>query len=198
MLEVDVDVGRFAAPQRLWIGFLPGHPRRPADSRVPTYVAFEFGNGLTLSLWSTSVRNFVSGGSGHRSEIAFLVPDDKAVRDLHERWREAGVVIEQALHEAVFGLTFVASDPDGRPARSPHSSRTKLNRPRVGRAQAGRQILNEPFQRSLNDCLGGGQISEPNRILRIVKALGEIDFTTSDRNSLRALYVTVRLARTCP
>jgi len=39
----------------------------------------------------------VSGGSGHRSEIDFLVPDDKAVCDLHERWREAGVVIERCM-----------------------------------------------------------------------------------------------------
>jgi hypothetical protein len=35
------------------------------------------------------------------------------VRALHARWRNAGVQIEQDLQEAVFGLTFVALDPDG-------------------------------------------------------------------------------------
>lgn len=79
----------------------------------PTYVAFEFGSGLTFALWSTSARNFVSGGTGHRSEIAFMVPDDQSVRMLHDRWQTAGVTIEQPLHEAVFGSTFVATDPDG-------------------------------------------------------------------------------------
>ncbi len=78
----------------------------------PTYVAFEFAGGMTVALWSTSARNFVSAGSGHHSEIAFMVADDHAVRALHDRWKSAGVVIEQPLHEAVFGLTFVALDPD--------------------------------------------------------------------------------------
>ncbi|HEY4545129.1 MAG TPA: VOC family protein [Pedomonas sp.] len=85
----------------------------PPTAAYPTYVAFEFENGLTLSLWSTSAKNFVSGGSGHRSEVAFMVPNDQMVSDLHERWSKAGVTIEQPLHEAVFGLTFVAIDPDG-------------------------------------------------------------------------------------
>lgn len=82
-------------------------------STFPTYVAFEFENGLNLGLWSTQARDFVSGGSGHRSEIALMVPDDEQVRNLHDDWVKAGVTIEQPLHEAVFGLTFVASDPDG-------------------------------------------------------------------------------------
>ncbi|NBJ13005.1 VOC family protein [Microvirga arsenatis] len=85
----------------------------PPAAVLPTYVAFEFENGLTFSLWSTSAKNFVSGGSGHRSEIAFMVPEDQMVRELHERWRQDGVTLEQPLHEAVFGLTFVAVDPDG-------------------------------------------------------------------------------------
>ncbi|KKC99517.1 VOC family protein [Photobacterium halotolerans] len=79
----------------------------------PTYVAFEFENGFNLSLWSEQARNFVSGGEGHRSEFAFMVPDDDQVKALYDQWQTAGVVIEQPLHDAVFGLTFVALDPDG-------------------------------------------------------------------------------------
>jgi hypothetical protein len=79
----------------------------------PTYVAFTFENGLTFSLWSTQAKNFVSEGTGNRSELSFMVKDEQAVRTLREQWRELGVVIEQDLHEAVFGLTFVALDPDG-------------------------------------------------------------------------------------
>ncbi len=86
--------------------------KKPVAS-YPTYVAFSFENGLTFSLWSTQAKNFVSGGSGHRSELAFMVKDEQEVRELRKLWGELGVTIEQDLHEAVFGLTFVALDPDG-------------------------------------------------------------------------------------
>lgn len=80
----------------------------PPMATFPTYVAFRFQDGLTLGLWSVKAKNFVSGGSGHRAELAFIVPDEAAVRALRERWHNAGVQIEQDLQKAVFGLTFVA------------------------------------------------------------------------------------------
>ncbi len=79
----------------------------------PTYVAFTFANGFTFSLWSTQAKNFVSAGSGNRSELAFMVSDENEVRRVRDQWGKLGVAIEQDLHEAVFGLTFVALDPDG-------------------------------------------------------------------------------------
>lgn len=79
----------------------------------PTYIAYALENGLTFSLWSTKAANFVSAGSGHRMEIAFMVKDDAEVERLHAAWRKAGVPIEQELMTAVFGRTFVALDPDG-------------------------------------------------------------------------------------
>lgn len=86
--------------------------RKPVAS-FPTYVAFSFENGLTFSLWSIEATNFVSGGTGHRCELSFMVENEEAVRVLRQQWGELGVLIEQDLHEAVFGLTFVALDPDG-------------------------------------------------------------------------------------
>lgn len=86
--------------------------RKPLAS-FPTYVAFSFENGLMFSLWSMQAEDFASGGSGHRSELAFMVDDEDMVRELRSRWGELGVTIEQDLQEAVFGLTFVALDPDG-------------------------------------------------------------------------------------
>ena len=79
----------------------------------PTYVAFTFANGFTFSLWSTEAKNFISSGTGHRSELAFMVSDDDEVRSLRDTWGRLGATIEQDLHQAVFGLTFVALDPDG-------------------------------------------------------------------------------------
>ncbi|MCR8548010.1 VOC family protein [Salipiger sp. P9] len=85
----------------------------PPAARFPSYVSFAFENGTSVGLWSTSAQDFLSGGSGHRCEIAFLVASDDEVQALHNRWRAAGVIIEQPPAEAVFGLTFVALDPDG-------------------------------------------------------------------------------------
>lgn len=79
----------------------------------PTYVAFTFPNGFTFSLWSTQAKDFVSAGTGCRSELAFMVSDDNEVHRLRNHWGKLGVSIEQELHAAVFGLTFVALDPDG-------------------------------------------------------------------------------------
>ncbi|WJR75353.1 VOC family protein [Bradyrhizobium sp. NP1] len=79
----------------------------------PTYVAFDFDGRLMLGLWSMQAKNFVSGGSGHRSELAFMVESEADVHRLHDEWRAAGVAIEQEPMNAVFGLTFVALDPDG-------------------------------------------------------------------------------------
>ncbi len=78
----------------------------------PTYVAFSFENGLAFSLWSTQATNFVSGGTGHRMELSFMVDNEVEVREIYKRWKKLGVIIEQDLHEAVFGLTFIALDPD--------------------------------------------------------------------------------------
>jgi len=86
---------------------------RAPTAAFPTYVAFSFGNGMTVALWSASARDFVSSGTGHRSELCFMVAAADEVAALQERWERAGVVIEQPLHEAVFGPTFVALDPDG-------------------------------------------------------------------------------------
>lgn len=79
----------------------------------PTYVAFAFPNGFTFSLWSTSAKNFLSRGTGNTSELAFIVSGDEEVRQVREQWGKLDVPIEQDLEHAVFGLTFVALDPDG-------------------------------------------------------------------------------------
>lgn len=76
-------------------------------------MAFEFDNGLSLGLWSTSAANFHTSGEGSRTELAFILENDAAVERLYDTWRREGVTIEQDLMTAVFGRTFVALDPDG-------------------------------------------------------------------------------------
>jgi predicted enzyme related to lactoylglutathione lyase len=86
---------------------------RPPAEAFPTYVAFAFENGVALGLWSTSAKDFVSSGTGHRAELAFMVDDDDAVDAVYAQWQAAGITIEQEPMTAAFGRTFVALDPDG-------------------------------------------------------------------------------------
>ncbi|MCB8821211.1 VOC family protein [Microvirga rosea] len=86
---------------------------REPDASFPTYVAFKLYNGLTLGLWSLAAKNFVSSGTGHRTELAFMVESDHVVDQLYEKWIREEVRIEQEPVVAVFGRTFVALDPDG-------------------------------------------------------------------------------------
>ncbi|MBA1192131.1 glyoxalase [Pseudomonas entomophila] len=83
------------------------------QSMFPHYVSFALNEGTALGLWSIAARDFRSGGRGHRGEVAFLVDTPEHVETLYRQWAEHGVRIEQPLHEAVFGLTFVALDLDG-------------------------------------------------------------------------------------
>jgi len=79
----------------------------------PTYQCIELGGGMLLGLWSTEAKDFLSGGAGHRSEIAFQVKNKAEVDKLYKSWKMLGVEIEQDIHIAAFGITFVALDPDG-------------------------------------------------------------------------------------
>lgn len=90
---------------------------RPLAFQAPGYAGFDFGNGLGLGLWSTTSTEFVSGGTGNRSEIAIVVDGEAEIDALHEKWKAAGVAIEQPPFTAVFGRTFVALDPDGHRVR---------------------------------------------------------------------------------
>lgn len=79
----------------------------------PTYQCFTLDSGMVLGLWSTNAKDFVSDGTGHRSELAFQVENEDVIKGLHAAWVKLGVTIEQDLHAAAFGLTFVALDLDG-------------------------------------------------------------------------------------
>ncbi|WP_419735707.1 VOC family protein [Pseudomonas sp. COR18] len=85
----------------------------PPEAAFPNYVSFSLKSGVALGLWSTSAQDFQSGGSGHRSEVAFLAETHAQVEALQQQWIDLGVVVEQPLHHAAFGPTFVALDPDG-------------------------------------------------------------------------------------
>ena len=82
-------------------------------SNFPSFVSFELANQLHLGLWSEQAPNFNSAGTGQRMEVGYLVETETLVDATYQRWQALGITIEQPLARAVFGLTFVALDPDG-------------------------------------------------------------------------------------
>ncbi|OZI29192.1 hypothetical protein CEG14_21450 [Bordetella genomosp. 1] len=86
--------------------------REPAQA-FPAYVAFALDGGLMLGLWATHRVTPPPPTRGNRGELAYAVTDDAAVARMHADWVARGIEIEQPPHADVFGLTFVALDPDG-------------------------------------------------------------------------------------
>lgn len=78
-----------------------------------TFSSFALPGGFTLGLWAEHTVQPEPTASGHRSELAFMVEDESAVRAHYEDWKEKGLAIAQELTEMDFGPTFVALDPDG-------------------------------------------------------------------------------------
>lgn len=79
----------------------------------PRYVAFEVGPGVLFALW-TGYREQVLASAPRTSEVGLMVPGQaSAIDELFASWVQKGVQVVQPPHEAVFGRTFVISDPDG-------------------------------------------------------------------------------------
>ncbi|MBD9649570.1 VOC family protein [Ensifer sp. PDNC004] len=78
-----------------------------------TFSSFELPGGFTLGLWAEHTVSPEPAASGSRSELAFMVEDESAVRAHYEDWKGKGLPIAQELTEMDFGPTFVALDPDG-------------------------------------------------------------------------------------
>ncbi|MDB6062037.1 MAG: glyoxalase [Verrucomicrobiaceae bacterium] len=86
--------------------------RKPAAA-FPSFASFKLDGGFSLGLWANHRVNPTPPTTGNRGEIAFTVADDEAVKALHRDWSKRGIVIKQEPYTDVFGLTFVALDPDG-------------------------------------------------------------------------------------
>lgn len=78
-----------------------------------TFALFALESGLKLGLWGRAGVEPAATGAPGSSEIAFVVPDEAAVKVTHETWRHRGVAILQEPAALDFGFTFTAADPDG-------------------------------------------------------------------------------------
>jgi len=81
---------------------------------TPGYVTFALGPGADLALWSGQFED-LSPGVPRTSEVCLAIeggrPDE--ITAIFKQWQSRGVTILNEPHDAGFGLTFLAADPDG-------------------------------------------------------------------------------------
>ncbi|WP_406161473.1 glyoxalase [Streptomyces sp. NBC_00882] len=78
------------------------------------YITFDLGPGADLGLWSGQFED-LSPDVPRTSEVCLAIdggrPDE--LNATFEQWKSKGVTILREPHDAGFGLTFLAADPDG-------------------------------------------------------------------------------------
>jgi catechol 2,3-dioxygenase-like lactoylglutathione lyase family enzyme len=78
------------------------------------YITFDLGPGADLAVWSGQFEG-LSPDVPRTSEVCLAIdgggPDE--VNAIFKQWQSKGVTILQEPHDAGFGLTFLAADPDG-------------------------------------------------------------------------------------
>ena len=77
------------------------------------YITFGLGPGADLAVWSGQFED-LSPEVPRTSEVCLAIdsgPDE--VNAIFKRWQSKGVTILHEPHDAGFGLTFLAADPDG-------------------------------------------------------------------------------------
>lgn len=84
----------------------------------PTFMSYQLDSGMVLELWQLDKVHPPASITGGGSELCIVLPDYDAVNRLYEEWTGRGVEFAQPPVKAVFGLTFVAKDPDGHRLRA--------------------------------------------------------------------------------
>jgi predicted enzyme related to lactoylglutathione lyase len=81
---------------------------------TPGYITFDLGPGADLALWSGQFED-LSPDVPRTSEVCLAIeggrPDE--ITAIFQQWQSQGVTILHEPHDAGFGLTFLAADPDG-------------------------------------------------------------------------------------
>ncbi|MZF89502.1 VOC family protein [Streptomyces sp. SID5643] len=77
------------------------------------YITFDLGPGADLALWSGQFED-LSPDVPRTSEVCLAIgggPEELTA--IFEQWKSKGVTVLRRPHDAGFGLTFLAADPDG-------------------------------------------------------------------------------------
>lgn len=98
--------------------FYAGLLGRSPKELSPTFMSYQLDSGIVLELWQLNKVHPASSITGGGIELCIVLPDDDSVNRLYDEWKGRGVEFAQSPAKAVFGLTFVAKDPDGHRLRA--------------------------------------------------------------------------------
>lgn len=80
---------------------------------TPGYITFDLGPGADLGLWSGQFED-LSPDVSRTGEVCVATDSGpEEVDAIFRQWQSKGVTILRKPHDAGFGLTFLAADPDG-------------------------------------------------------------------------------------
>ena len=80
---------------------------------TPGYIIFDLGPGADLALWSGQFAD-LSPDVPRTSEVCVAIDGGSyELNAIFKQWQAKGVTILHEPHDAGFGLTFLAADPDG-------------------------------------------------------------------------------------
>ena len=78
----------------------------------PTFAAITFGSNVKITLKQSDALTLTSKVTGGGTELSIAMTDKQALENLYKEWRAKGIQFEQTPEESVFGINFVAIDPD--------------------------------------------------------------------------------------
>jgi predicted enzyme related to lactoylglutathione lyase len=85
----------------------------PIIEQKDDFAMLPLSEGVMLGLWARATVEPASSGQSGANEVAFTVADAAVVLATHADWKARGLTILQPPTPMVFGMTFVAQDPDG-------------------------------------------------------------------------------------
>lgn len=79
----------------------------------PTFAALDFASNVKITLKQTDALTPTSTIRGGGTELSLPVTSRDAFDALFEKWKQQGIEFAQEREESVYGVNFVAVDPDG-------------------------------------------------------------------------------------
>lgn len=79
----------------------------------PTFAALDFASNVKITLKQADVLTPASTVRGGGTELSIPVAEREAFDALFEDWKQQGMAFAQECEESVYGVNFVALDPDG-------------------------------------------------------------------------------------
>ncbi len=79
----------------------------------PTFAVVEFAENVKITLKQADALTPSSQVRGGGMELSIPAPSGAELDNLFEKWKQLGVTFAQDREESVYGINFVALDPDG-------------------------------------------------------------------------------------